>query len=82
MARCGYSIATVRPSIQPSSPNRRTKAATKWLQPEGVLAPKNPMVGSFADRCARAASGHATVAPPTRVMNSRLFMVPPAADLS
>src|SRR5262245_8362810 len=25
-----YSIATVRPSIQPSSCNRRTKAATHW----------------------------------------------------
>ena len=26
---------------------------------EGVAAPRNPMVGSFAACCARAASGHA-----------------------
>ena len=36
-----------------------------------MLAPKNPMVGSFAGCCARAASGHAAAAPPRRVMNSR-----------
>ena len=38
---------------------------------EGVAAPKNPMVGSFAGCCARAASGHAAAAPPSSVMNSR-----------
>ena len=43
-----YSIATVRPSIQPSSRSRCTKAAIHWLWAEGVLAPRNPMVGSFA----------------------------------
>ena len=58
-----YSIATVRPSIQPSSRSRCTKAAIHWLAAEGVLAPRNPMVGSFAGCCARAASGHA---PPRR----------------
>ena len=36
-------------------------------------APKNPMVGSFAGCCARAASGHAAAAPPSSVMNSRRF---------
>ena len=43
-----YSIATVRPSIQPRSCSRCTKAATHWLMAEGVLEPKNPMVGSLA----------------------------------
>ena len=65
-----YSIATVRPSIQPSSRSRCTKAAVHWLQFEGVLAPRNPMVSSLPGCCARAASGHAA-APPTRVMKSR-----------
>ena len=36
-----------------------------------MFAPKNPMVGSFAGCCARAASGHAAAAPPSSVMNSR-----------
>ena len=66
-----YSIATVRPSIQPSSRSRCTKAAVHGPQAEGVAAPKNPMVGSFAGCCARAASGHAAAAPPSSVMNSR-----------
>ena len=52
------SIATVRPSIQPSSRNRCTKAATQGLRAEGVAVPRNPMVGSLPDCCARAASGH------------------------
>ena len=64
------SIATVRPSIQPSSPSRCTKAATRWLSTEGVVAPKSPMVGNLAACCARAVSGQAAV-PPTNVMKSR-----------
>src|SRR5262249_18319981 len=48
-----YSIATVRPSIQPSSCNRRTKAANHWPWDEGVPATSSPMIGSFADCCAR-----------------------------
>ena len=43
-----YSIATLRPSIQPSSRSRCTKAPTRWLSSEGVVGPKNPMVGRFA----------------------------------
>ena len=35
-----YSIATVRPSIQPSSCSRCTKAATHWLLAKGVAAPE------------------------------------------
>jgi uncharacterized protein YchJ len=31
------------------------------------------MVGTFPACCARAASGHATAAPPMSVMNSRRF---------
>src|ERR1039458_7254293 len=72
-----YSIATVRPSIQPSLRNCCTKAAVQSLQAEDVLAPKNPMVGSFAGCCARAANGHAAAAPPRSVMNSRRLMSDP-----
>src|SRR5262245_45483394 len=67
-----YSIATVRPSTQPRSCSRCRKAATHWPIAEGVLEPKNPMVGSFPGCCARAVSGHAA-APPSSVMNSRRF---------
>jgi hypothetical protein len=66
-----YSIATVRPSIQPSSCNRRTKAATHWPWDEGVPATRNPMVGIFAGCCACAASGHAAAAPPSATKNFR-----------
>jgi hypothetical protein len=69
-----YSIATVRPSIQPSSRNRCTKAATHWLSAEGVFAPNSPMVGGFVASCARAPSGQLTAAPPSSVINSRRFM--------
>ncbi len=69
-----YSIAIVRPSIQPSSRSRCTKAATHWPWVAGVAEPKYPMVGSFADCCARKTSGHTTAAPPTIVMKSRRFM--------
>ena len=44
---------------------------------EGVCPPRNPMVGNFPTCCARAAIGHATAAPPSRVMNSRRFMGSP-----
>ena len=70
-----YSIATVRPSIQPSSRRRCTKAAVHWLMADEVSGPRNPMVGSFGC-CARAASGQAAVAPPRSVMNSRRFIRP------
>ena len=65
------SIATVRPSIQPSSRSRCAKAATHGLAAEGVGPTRNPMVGSFVGCCARAASGHAAAAPPSSVMNLR-----------
>jgi hypothetical protein len=47
------------------------QAKTFW--PEGVVAPKNPMVGSFAGYCAQAACDQAAAAPPNKVMNSRRF---------
>src|SRR6516162_8646742 len=63
----------VRSSTQPSSRSRWTKAAVHWLMAEAVPAPKNPIVGGFAECCALAASGHAAAAPPTSVMKSRRF---------
>src|SRR5262249_27837249 len=66
-----YSIAIVRPSIHPSSRSRCTKAATHWPWVAGVAEPKYPMVGSLPGCCARAASGHAAVRPPSAPRNSR-----------
>ena len=43
-----------------------------WAQ--AVVAPRNPMVGTFAGCCARAARGHAA-APPSATNNSRRPMV-------
>jgi hypothetical protein len=71
-----YSIVTVRPSIQPSSRSRCTKASVHSLWTEPVFAPRNPITG-IADCCARAASGHTTV-PPRRVMKSRRLMPTPS----
>ena len=76
-----YSIATFRPSAQPSSRSRCRKALVHWVQPACVPAPRNPMVGSRVAGCARAASGQATAAP-SRVTNSRRLMTPPPAHAS
>jgi hypothetical protein len=43
-----YSIAIVRPSIQPRSWSRRANAAARSLSAKGVLSPKNPTIGRFA----------------------------------
>jgi hypothetical protein len=56
--------------LHPSSRSRRSKATTQWLTAWCVAAPRKPMVGSFPDCCARAASGHAA-APLSSVMNAR-----------
>ena len=72
-----YSIATVRPSIQPSSRSRCTKAAVHWFWAEGVVVPKNPIVGSLPACCARAASGQEAATPPSSVMNSRRLIQSP-----
>ena len=66
-----YSIAIVRPSIQPRSWSRRANAAARSFSARGVLSPKKPTIGRFTACCARAASGHAAAAPPSNVMNSR-----------
>src|SRR6516165_9529054 len=68
------SIAALRPSIQPSSRSRCTNAATHWPWIEGVLEPKNPIIGSLAGCCARVARGQAA-APPSSVMNSRRLLI-------
>ena len=70
-----YSIATVRPSIHPSSRKRCTNAAVHWLCIEAVFAPKYPIVGSLPACCARAMSGHAA-APQAAEMNSRRLIRP------
>src|SRR5882724_8917704 len=62
----------VRPSIQPSSPSRCTKAAVHGLQPE-ASAPRNPMAGSLRDGCAYATSSNPPAPQPRRAMISRLF---------
>ena len=54
-----------------SSFSRCTNAATHSFQATGVAAPKNPIVGSFADCCARVASGHVAAEPATTLMKSR-----------
>ncbi len=70
-----YSIATVRPSIQPSSRSRCTNAANHWPCDEGVPETRNPMVGSFPACCARAASGHAATAPQSSVTALVTFLL-------
>src|SRR5882724_6388917 len=62
----------VRPSIQPSSPSRCTKAAVHGPQPE-ASAPRNPIAGSLREGCARATSSNPPAPQPRRAMISRLF---------
>src|SRR6266851_5666923 len=71
-----YSIATVLPSTQPSSRSRCTNAGTQSFQTEGVVVPRNPMVGSFAGCCACARP--AAVATNRPAMNIRRLMCPPS----
>ena len=66
-----YSIARLRPSIQPSSRSRCTKAAVHGPQAEGVVVPRNPMVGSFARLLRPRRERPRAAAPPSSVMNSR-----------
>ena len=66
-------IATVEPSIQPSSRSRRTNAANSSPCDEGVPAPRKPMIGGFPACRAGAASARDAAAPPNSPMNSRLF---------
>jgi hypothetical protein len=57
-------------SLQPRSRSRCTKAAVHGPTTERVFGLKKPIVDSLRG-CARAASGHAAIAPPISVMNSR-----------
>ena len=75
------SIARLRPSTQPSSRNRCTKAATQRRQAAGVVVPRNPIVDTLAGCWACARSGHAAAAPPMSVMNSRRFIQSPRRRL-
>lgn len=68
------SIATFRPSTYPVSPRPWWKALTRLANAAGDSAPRYPITG-IAVCCARAASGHATVAPPRRVMKSRRLIL-------
>src|SRR5215831_15767003 len=68
----------VRPSTQPSSRRRATKAAAHGAKPE-ALAPRNPIVGSLPVCCAPATSGHAAAAP-RNGMNSRRLIGPPVQE--
>src|SRR6516165_9740355 len=74
------SIATVRPSTQPSSFSRCTNAAVQELQLGAEPEPRKPIFGNLPDCCARAASGHAVTALPSSVMNSRRLMGCPQAE--
>jgi hypothetical protein len=69
-----YSMLTVRPSIQPSSRIRCTKAEVHVLHPASDPAPKYPMVGSLFVCWAAAVNGN--VAVPKSVIKSRRLMFP------
>ena len=56
-----------------------TNAAVHSLCAAAVPEPMNPMI-RFPDCCPYTASGDATIAPPTSVMNSRRLMAWPAAE--
>src|SRR5215831_2531858 len=75
-----YSIATVRPSLQPRVRSRCTNVAIHGCQPEAAPVPRKPMVGSLPTGCCPLASiGHAA-APPSTEMNARRRMsAPPQA---
>src|SRR5579872_5020892 len=71
-----YSMMTLRPSVQPSSPSRCTKAAVIRLCAAALSTPINPMTGT-AGCWARTAKGNAVTVPPTSVMNSRRLIASP-----
>src|ERR1019366_2008399 len=62
--------------MKPDSFKPSRHAAVTWTDSSADELPSKPMTG-IAGRCALAASGHATAAPPSRVMNSRRFMLFP-----
>ena len=64
--------ATLDPAEFTQSPHKSGGPLTPG---RSVVAPRNPMVGSFPGCWARAASGHAVAAPPSSVMNSRRLII-------
>src|SRR5262249_15464545 len=73
-----YSMAMLRPSIQPNSPRRRVKAGVH-VPHIATLGPKTTIVGTLPGCCARVASGHAAAVPPINEMNSRRLIASPEA---
>src|SRR6516225_1325180 len=69
-----YSTVTFWPSTEPVSLRPLRKAVTKRAEPSADPPSTNPITG-IAPCCARAASGHATAAPPNAASNSRRPMV-------
>src|SRR5262249_29636804 len=76
-----YSMATLRPSAQPASPRPRWNPAMRSVHCAADTPCSTPITG-IAGCCAPAPSGNVAAAPPSSVMNSRLFMsdmgLPPA----
>jgi hypothetical protein len=68
-----YSIATFRLSTKPASSSPWRNARKRSANSPGDSPLRNPITGIFRC-CARAASGHAAVEPPSRARNSRLRM--------
>src|SRR5262249_55939720 len=66
------------PSTWPRAFNPSRKAASENRYDVGEPVTNQPIRGTFVVRCcAGAASGHAAAAPPSSVMNSRLFIRSP-----
>ena len=65
-------IATFWPSTKPDCAQALLESADMTCRLADDLLLRNPTTG-IADCCARAASGHAAVAPPSSAMKSRRF---------
>src|SRR5262245_15150911 len=65
-------MVIVRPSVQPSSASRCTKAAVHGAHPE-ASAPRNPIAGGLRDGWAAATSAKAPAPQPRSATTSRLF---------
>src|SRR6516225_6960948 len=70
-------MATFWPSTNPASFRPCSNAVARSSEPAAVVLRRNPITGT-ADRCARAASGHATTALLKSLVNSRRLMASPA----
>src|SRR6516164_9969080 len=70
-------MATFWPSINPASFRPCSNAAARCSEPAAVVLRRNPITGT-ADRCARAANGHATTVLLENLVNSRRLMASPA----